>query len=300
MGTFISIIIPLFNNQNKINKLLVNLKKINTSKIEIIFVDDCSTDRTYSIVKKRNLDEKKFFIYKTRRNLGPGIARNLGIKKSKSKYVMFLDSDDSLFINKLNKFLSFLSKKDFNICLFNKHEKKYFTTDKLKWTNNFFLESFRREVIFGVYNRRFILNNKIKFKKGYYEDIPFLYTLFLRNIKKILIYSYNIYKKSSSNNNSITKQLTETHIKNKINSWLYTFKIARKNNINLNSRILNYRMRGELVNIYEKINFGKNMKKTKNIEHILVSHAKKYVNKSDKLVTKKDIKFLKYFKSENI
>ena len=63
MGTFISIIIPLFNNQNKINKLLVNLKKINTSKIEIIFVDDCSTDRTYSIVKKSNLDEKKFFIY---------------------------------------------------------------------------------------------------------------------------------------------------------------------------------------------------------------------------------------------
>ena len=81
MNNFISIIIPLFNNERIIKNLLKNIKKIKSTNTDIFFVDDCSSDRTFKIVKDFVKKNAYCYLYKTRSNQGPGIARNLALKK---------------------------------------------------------------------------------------------------------------------------------------------------------------------------------------------------------------------------
>ncbi len=88
----ISIIIPVYNNTELIKLTLNSVLDQTYENIQIIVVDDCSTDFTYSLIQEHygHLVE----LYKTHLNSGPGGARNLGIKKSIGDYILFLDSDD--------------------------------------------------------------------------------------------------------------------------------------------------------------------------------------------------------------
>jgi len=68
-------------------------------KIEIIIVDDGSSDDSFKLAKKYLRNKKKFHkvkFLKHSKNLGPGSARNTGIKNSTGEYIAFLDSDDIL------------------------------------------------------------------------------------------------------------------------------------------------------------------------------------------------------------
>lgn len=93
----LSIVIPTHNSQNTITNLLIS---IHTSEfrhfgdIEVLVVDDYSTDKTRGIVRK--LVEKlkyKLVLLPLNKNLGPAKARNYGVKKAGGKYILFLDSD---------------------------------------------------------------------------------------------------------------------------------------------------------------------------------------------------------------
>lgn len=300
MKKSISIIIPLFNNQNIIKNLFQKLDSIKTNNIEIIFVDDGSNDKTVSILKKCIKNKKDFYLFKNLKNQGPGIARNIGIRKSTSKNLLFLDSDDTINKKKFTSLDKFIAKKKFNICIFNNHIKKFYVSDQNTWIKNFFLKSFRREIIFGIYNKNFLINNKIFFKKGFYEDLVFLFQVILKNKKKIIFFDKKVYVKNDKNKKSITKQVSEKHIIDKINAWKNTFLIAKKYNNTLSNELLNFRMRGELVLLYKKIKNIKNKVLFNKFRRILLSHAKKYVNKSSINKSKIDLKFEKYFINEKI
>lgn len=71
-------------------RALNSLQKQNFKDFEVIIVDDGSTDNTKEVVKK--FSAVKYF---RQNNRGVGVARNLGIKKSKGKFITFLDSDDA-------------------------------------------------------------------------------------------------------------------------------------------------------------------------------------------------------------
>ena len=102
----ISIICPVYNSENYITKLVDSLarQKMYSESFEIIFIDDGSNDRTLSILesKKSILDNKysSVKIFK-QEHLGPGAARNFGIKESTYDYIAFLDSDDIWYEDKL-------------------------------------------------------------------------------------------------------------------------------------------------------------------------------------------------------
>ena len=100
----ISIIISAYNSENKIEKCLNSLLNQTYNPIEIIAVDDGSTDKTKEIIKKF-IDNKKVFLLEQRRQ-GPGAAKNLASKKAKGKILVFVDSDEYLrrnYIEKLTK-----------------------------------------------------------------------------------------------------------------------------------------------------------------------------------------------------
>lgn len=100
---FLSIVIPAFNSQNTIGKLLESIKtskKIESRDIEIIVVDDASLDKTVD----RIAGLVKFFkfnlkLIKLKSNSGPAGARNIGVKYAKGKIILFLDSDVEVFPN---------------------------------------------------------------------------------------------------------------------------------------------------------------------------------------------------------
>ena len=91
----ISIIVPVFNSEKTIERCLTSLINQSYFDIEIIVVDDGSTDRTARLIEK--IAEKTSLVkYFYQENSGVSAARNLGISKSNGEYIMFVDSDDCL------------------------------------------------------------------------------------------------------------------------------------------------------------------------------------------------------------
>jgi len=104
---YLSIIVPTHNSQNTINHLLlsiINSQFNNFPQIELIVVDDGSTDKTISVLNQAlNQIKFKYKIYRMTKNAGPAKARNLGVEKAHGKYVLFLDSDVRLKPNSLQR-----------------------------------------------------------------------------------------------------------------------------------------------------------------------------------------------------
>ena len=90
-----SIIIPCFNDRENVLDAVYSCFAQTYISYEIIFVDDGSTDGSYSAVEKNfGLDGRVVCL--KRKNGGPSVARNFGIKQAKGQFLVFLDSDDLL------------------------------------------------------------------------------------------------------------------------------------------------------------------------------------------------------------
>ena len=91
----ISIIIPMYNVENYISECLNSVISQNYKNLEIIIVDDGSTDNSYEIASKYCKNDSRIKIFR-KKNGGLSDARNFGIENSSGKYLFFLDSDDFL------------------------------------------------------------------------------------------------------------------------------------------------------------------------------------------------------------
>lgn len=110
----ISIIVPFYNAAEFIDETINSVKVQSFQNWELILINDGSTDNSVEIVKK-HLSEK-IFLYE-QKNLGVSKARNNGLKKSKGKYVVFLDADDILSETFLKKRYDFLeTNKEYGYC----------------------------------------------------------------------------------------------------------------------------------------------------------------------------------------
>ncbi|WP_171051758.1 glycosyltransferase family 2 protein [Alteribacter natronophilus] len=102
----VSVIVPCFNSERWIHETLGSIFDQSYPNIEVIVVDDGSTDNTKSIVE--NYTNKVMYYYQ--KNKGPSAARNLGLKKANGEYIAFLDSDDLWEKEKLSEQIQFLEK----------------------------------------------------------------------------------------------------------------------------------------------------------------------------------------------
>ena len=102
----VSVIIPVFNTGNDCLKLLGCLLNSTHKNIEIICIDDGSKDDSYKVLSDFAKKHSQVTV-KTQKNGGPSAARNTGIKLAKGDYISFIDSDDLVtedFIERLGKF----------------------------------------------------------------------------------------------------------------------------------------------------------------------------------------------------
>ena len=92
----ISIIIPVYNRAQYIQKILLSIQNQNLKDIEIIFVNDKSTDNATKIIKNLMNEEDRIVLLNNKKNSGTFYTRFVGIVFSKGNYIIFADSDDFL------------------------------------------------------------------------------------------------------------------------------------------------------------------------------------------------------------
>lgn len=121
----VSVIIPSYNREKTILRAVNSVLNQTYKDIEVIVVDDCSTDNTLDVVKSIKDSRLKFF--KLDKNSGACVARNFGIEKSNGEFIAFQDSDDEWLPEKLEKQMNVFknnSDVDLVFCQFKKIEKE--------------------------------------------------------------------------------------------------------------------------------------------------------------------------------
>lgn len=115
----ISVVMPIYNAFDYLKPAIDSVLNQTLSEIELICVDDGSTDNTLSILKEyQQLDERVRII--TENNAGPSTARNKGLARARGKYVIFLDADDFYDYTLLEKLYNVAEEQalDIAICKF--------------------------------------------------------------------------------------------------------------------------------------------------------------------------------------
>jgi glycosyltransferase involved in cell wall biosynthesis len=188
----VSVVIPHYNDFKNLLRAIDSVEYQTVLPKEIIIIDDCSSDK----FEKKILKEKKYSfkikIIFNKINLGPASSRNIGWNISNSRYVAFLDSDDTWHPRKIEIQYNFMKKKKLN---FTAH---YSTTDYDNtfdsWSSNIkFSQVNKIELL--LYNKfttpTVMLKKKIKFrfpeKKYYIEDYNLWLIIIFNNIEIYLI-----------------------------------------------------------------------------------------------------------------
>src|SRR5574344_641185 len=112
----VSVIIPVYNVENLLNRCLDSLIKQTFSNIEIIMIDDGSTDNSYKIMKEYSKKDSRF-LSRTQKNSGPAIARNNGLNIATGKYVMFVDSDDYVDENYIEIYYNEIFNSNYDVIM---------------------------------------------------------------------------------------------------------------------------------------------------------------------------------------
>ncbi|MCI9016934.1 MAG: glycosyltransferase [Clostridia bacterium] len=177
----VSVIVPVYNVEPYIRKCLETLTKQTLTGIEILIIDDGSTDRSVDIVKEFIQTNNNIKYYK-KENGGLADARNYGLLYATGEYIAFLDADDYIQKDMYKLMYERAKELDSDIveCDFYwKYPKKY----KIDVGEKYFekkeaLEKARVVVWNKLYKRKLIIDSKITFPKGLqYEDVEFFYKL---------------------------------------------------------------------------------------------------------------------------
>lgn len=112
----LSIIIPVYNAEQYLQKCLESVSNQNLSEhdYEIFCINDGSTDNSLSILNQFQKVKFNLKVISTE-NKGPAYARNIGLENAEGKYVTFLDSDDQIYPNALDKILAKLEEENIEI-----------------------------------------------------------------------------------------------------------------------------------------------------------------------------------------
>lgn len=183
----ISVIVPVYNVEQYIEKCLISLVNQSIKDIEIIVVNDGSPDNSQKIIDKYVKKYPKIIKSYIKENGGLSDARNYGVNKSSGEYIAFLDSDDWVEIDMYKEMYEKAKTKDFDIVVC---DVKYIFDNSVKIVssnvpNDKFDKKSIKDLMLNIYPtawnkiyRRDLFSLGVEFKKGvWYEDVEFLYRL---------------------------------------------------------------------------------------------------------------------------
>ena len=250
----LSIVVPVYNVGDLVKKCIESLINQSYSDIEIIIINDGSTDESVKYIEPFLKDKRIKYIYQN--NKGLGGARNVGIEESAGEFITFVDSDDwvdldlyNVMIDRLEKDKSDIAicgiKNEFNNFCCSEERYKYLYSNAIdnftalsilsRCENNNYLIS---PVVWNkVYKKKLILDNKISFlKNSYWEDDIFSFQIFMwaKTISIVPEIYYHYYHREKS----ITNDFSKKHIDDIIYSFKQLYFYIETNKI-LNCNISN-------------------------------------------------------------
>lgn len=219
----ISVIVPIYNVQQYLEECLDSLVQQTFTDIEVIMVNDGSTDNSGKIMHRYAEQYNNFFAY-DKPNGGLGQARNYGVEHSRGEYIAFVDSDDVVDKEAYEKMYKTVKQTGSdmaigNVMRFNSqkryasslHQKVFFKTKlKAHITRD-------HELIYDttawnkLYRRSFWMNNNFKFPEGMlYEDIPVTFPAhYLANSVDVLDDIIYYWRSRDLGDQSITQSRTD-------------------------------------------------------------------------------------------
>lgn len=90
----LSVVVPTHNAQATVGELIESLLGITEITTQLIFVDDASTDETVQLLEAHAAGQQRVLVLANERNLGAGVARNIGFARASGRYTLFFDDDD--------------------------------------------------------------------------------------------------------------------------------------------------------------------------------------------------------------
>lgn len=217
----ISLILPLYNEESSVLKMLNSILNQTHTDYEVIIVNDGSTDGTEQVCKEF-VNEHKSFKYFYQKNGGVAKARNLALEHCTGELIGFLDGDDYIEANYLEKLsLSFDSPQvDLVICSYSQNGRKILMDNMLLSRDETLEEIAKVNGSKGyLWNKLFkseiIKNHKIHFNDQLKvsSDLPFCvqYVLYCSNVKYIsdVLIHYSVNAGSISGNINNTKIITQ-------------------------------------------------------------------------------------------
>ena len=216
----ISVIVPAYNEEKRIKKCIDSILNQTYKNIEVIVINDGSTDNTLKVLD--SISDSRLVV-KTIKNSGQGSARNLGIKLSTGSLITFVDSDDYIKNDMIEKLYNSMKENDSDISICNlikkysSHEEKFVNFNKLCDDDNVNYMISHSGPVGRLYKKSLFIENNIFFKeKCIYEDlavIPLL-GIYAKKISFIdqELYYYVIRDNSSMNQKKYSKKLEDIFI----------------------------------------------------------------------------------------
>lgn len=194
----VSIVVPLFNAEKYIDKCINSVLNQTYKNLELIIVDDGSTDNSAAIIEQIIQVDKRV-IYYSQENAGPSSARNKGIDLAKGEFLFFLDADDYLENKSIEKLVDSSFECDLIIGgyrnLYNNNEKEIIPRQTGKFhieefhdifpylfSNNFFHYTWNK-----LYRREVVKNTRFDTKLKIGEDLVFNLEYFKKTYKLNII-----------------------------------------------------------------------------------------------------------------
>lgn len=292
MNTY-SIIIPAYNAEKHITSILQYVKIISKKRkdVEFIFIDDGSTDKTYTLLK----DSKDIILHR-QGNKGVSAARNKGIDLATGTYILFLDADDS-FSEKIFETLDLYIKKNdheliiYNYTLSNNQPLNSYPTTKYKPQNlatSFLKKNINLHICSICFNREFITKNQLRFPVGYPfgEDIYFILQSILATKKDILYIPDVLFHYNFDDSQTVASPMTQNKIK-----VLSLYQLIKTDSIGINWALEYFIQRTYLYLVKISLKYGVDNQKT--IDHLKESIS--ILNSSVKGSPPLDFQVAKFF-----
>ena len=99
----VSVIMPIYNAEKYLQETLASIFAQEYKDIEVVLVDDCSTDRSAQIIAEQQKEHAEIVYFRQEKNMGAGAARNKALELARGQYVAFLDSDDVWLPGKISR-----------------------------------------------------------------------------------------------------------------------------------------------------------------------------------------------------
>lgn len=205
----VSIIIPIYNAEKNIKACIDSILIQTYNNLEIICVNDGSSDKSQDILEKYKSDDKRIKVI-NKKNTGVSDTRNIGIEKSSGDYIMFIDADDYIEKNYIESMISVVEKynceevisgyteinqeKKVTKTIYN-NSKKVFDITYPKELSNVLLTHEYNPCWKQLISKKILDENSIKFDKNikYGEDMLFSLECYTKSKKTMYIknYGYN-------------------------------------------------------------------------------------------------------------